>query len=132
MEVLHEAKTVYLITTAELPSLHLAREKIAFLRSQDLDKRVSVILNRSQKHGQISIEEIEKLFGMPVQMTFPNDYAGVHAALTAARHVNTSSALGGRFNALAESMVGKKTGGAEKKRGFLDLLSRKKEELGVL
>src|SRR5713226_8841807 len=40
VEVLHEAKRVYLVTTAELPSLHLAREKLVFLRSHDLDGRV--------------------------------------------------------------------------------------------
>ena len=41
-------------------------------------------------------------------MTFPNDYAGVHAALTAGKHVNSSSPLGSRYRELAETMVGKK------------------------
>jgi pilus assembly protein CpaE len=127
MEVLQEAKQVFLVATAELPSLHLAREKLAFLRSQDLDGRVSIILNRSQKRGQISLEEIEKLFGMPIHMTFPNDYAGVHKALTDAKQVDSGSLLGSRFRELAESMSGRKPAHVEKKRGFMDMLSRKKE-----
>jgi pilus assembly protein CpaE len=131
LEVLHEAKRVYLVTTSELPALHLAREKLAFLRSQELDGRVSVILNRYQKRGQIAPEEIEKLFGMPVHMTIPNDYAGVHAALTAAKQVSPSSALGSRFRELAESMVNKKPAPAEKKRGLFDALTRKGTELGI-
>jgi len=132
VEILHEAKQVFLVTTAELPALHLCREKLAFLRSEDLDGRVSILLNRSQKRGQISLQEMEKLFGMPVYMTFPNDYAGVHAALTAGKHVNSSSALGGCYRELAESMAGKKAAVPEKKRGFMDLLPRRKTEVEVL
>jgi pilus assembly protein CpaE len=129
VEILHEAKTVYLVTTSELPSLHLAREKLAFLRSQDLDSRVSILLNRSQKKGQISLEEMEKLFGMPVFMTFPNDYVGVHKALTEGRGVNPSSALGGCFRVLAESMVNKKAAAPIAKRGLMDLLTGRRTEL---
>jgi pilus assembly protein CpaE len=124
IEILHEAKQVYLVCTTELPSLHLCREKLAFLRSQDLAGRVHILLNRSQKRGQISLEEMEKLFGMPIHMTFPNDYAGVHEALTAGKSVNPASPLGSRYRELAENMLGKKAPAAERKRGFMDLLSR--------
>ena len=76
VEILQEAKRVYLVTTAELPALHLCREKLNFLRSQDLDGRVSILLNRAQKRGQISTAEMEKLFGMPVQMDIPERLRG--------------------------------------------------------
>jgi pilus assembly protein CpaE len=129
IEILHEAKRVYLVTTAELPALHLAREKLAFLRSQDLDGRVSILLNRSQNRGQISLDEMEKLFGMPVLMTFPNDYSGVHKALTEGKQVAASSALGDRFRELAETMAGKKAAPPQSKRGLMDMLTRKKTEV---
>ena len=45
--------------------------------------------------------------------------------------METGSALGNQYRELAESMAGKKTGAAEKKRGFMDLLSRPKKELEV-
>jgi pilus assembly protein CpaE len=128
IEILHEAKLVYLVCTTELPSLHLCREKLAFLRSQDLADRVRILLNRSQKRGQISLDEMEKLFGMPIHMTFPNDYAGVHAALTAGKCVDPASPLGSRYRELAQSMLGKKSPAADRKRGFMDMLSRKKTE----
>jgi pilus assembly protein CpaE len=129
IEILHEAKRVYLVTTAELPSLHLAREKLVFLRSQDLGERVSILLNRSQKKGQISVEEMEKLFGMPVFMTFPNDYAGVHKALTDGKQVDAKSALGSRFHELAVAMAGKKSSPAAAKRGLMGMFTGKKTEL---
>jgi pilus assembly protein CpaE len=108
--------------------LHLCREKLAFLRSQGLVERVRILLNRSQKRGQISLEEMEKLFGMPVHMTFPNDYAGVHAALTSGKHVDASSPLGARYRELALSMLGKKPPVADRKRGFMDMLTGKKTQ----
>ena len=128
IEILQEAKLVYLVCTTELPSLHLCREKLTFLRSQDLGERVRILLNRSQKRGQISLEEMEKLFGMPVHMTFPNDYAGVHAALTAGKHVEATSPLGSRYRELAQSMLGKKPPVSDRKRGFMDLLTGKKTQ----
>jgi pilus assembly protein CpaE len=131
LEILHEAKRVYLVTTAELPALHLAREKLAFLRSQDLADKVSILLNRSQKKGQISLEEMEKLFGMPVFMTFPNDYSGVHHALTVGKQVDPSSPLGSRIRELAEAMAGKKASPKAAKRGLMDLLTGKKAEMEV-
>lgn len=126
MEVLHEAKRVFLVCTPELPSLHLAREKISFLKSMDLHGRVSILLNRAQKRMQISELEMEKLFGMPIHMTFPNDYTGVHKALTAGKQVDTSSDLGKRYRELAETLITRKGDAAaapEKKKGLMGLLS---------
>jgi pilus assembly protein CpaE len=129
IEILQEAKRVYLVTTAELPALHLAREKLGFLRDQNLADKVSILLNRSQKKGQLPLEEMEKLFGMPVFMTFPNDYSGVHKALTAGKQVDSKSALGSRIQALAESMAAKKASPTAAKRGLMDMLTRKKTEV---
>ena len=74
-----------------------------FLRSQDLHGRVRVLLNRAQKRSMLPISEVEKLLGVPVFQTFPNDYAGVHRALSSGKSVNPDSELGRGFRALAES-----------------------------
>ncbi|MGH9657328.1 MAG: AAA family ATPase, partial [Bryobacteraceae bacterium] len=125
LEVLHEAKRVFLVSTPELPSLHLAREKLAYLKAQGLDSRVSILLNRAQKRHQITIAEMEKLFGLPIHMTFPNDYSGVHKALTEGKQVSATSELGTRYQELAETMVTKRTS-VEKKRTLMDFLGGKK------
>lgn len=130
VEILHEARRIFLVCTPEIPSLHLAREKLTFLRSLDLGSRVTILLNRAQKRHTISLPEVEKLFGLPVHMTFPNDYMGVHKALTTGKHVDFSSELGKRFQALAQTMLTTATAPNEKKRGFLDILvSRKTSNL---
>ncbi len=127
VELLHEAKEIFLVCTPEVASLHLAREKLHFLRGLDLQSRVRVLLNRAQRHSLISVSEIERLLGLPVYMSFPNDYAGVHKALTSGKHVSQTSELGAKFQALAEVI---RNGGEPKrsaKPGLFDLLrSRKK------
>ncbi|MFN0167001.1 MAG: CpaE family protein [Bryobacteraceae bacterium] len=135
IDVLHESKRIFLVSTAELPSLHLAREKLNYLRSQDLAGRVSILLNRSHKRHQISVEEMEKLFGLPIHMTFPNDYTGVHKALTAGKPVDVGSELGRKYRELAETMLTVRPGPPSEKRKagrLLGSLLGRNTEAGVV
>jgi pilus assembly protein CpaE len=104
IEILHEVNQIFLVCTPEVPSLHLARERLRFLRGLDLEDRVKILLNRTQRHGPIPTPEVEKLLKRPVYMSFPNDYVGVYKAITAGNHVNSASELGVAFRALAESI----------------------------
>ncbi|HVP45880.1 MAG TPA: hypothetical protein VMT32_04830 [Bryobacteraceae bacterium] len=125
IEILHEAREIFLVCTPEVPSLHLAREKLRFFRTMDLESRIKVLLNRAQKRSLIPVSEIEKVLGMPVFMSFPNDYVGVHKALTAGKHVNPASELGKGFQALAEAIRHPEK--PHEEAGFFELLrSRKK------
>ena len=125
IEILHEAREIFLVCTPEVPSLHLAREKLRFFRTLDLDGRVKILLNRAQKRSLIPISEIEKVLGMPVFLSFPNDYVGVHKALTAGKQVNPASELGKGFQNLAEAIRHPEK--PSEQPGFLELLrSRKK------
>jgi len=105
LEIMHESKRIFLVCTPEIPSLHLAREKYLYLRQLDLADRVSVLLTRCQKRPLITPQQIEQLLGLPVLMTFPNDYQGVHRALTFGRWVDVSSELGKQCAALAHTIT---------------------------
>lgn len=105
IEIMHESKKIFMVCTPEIPSLHLAREKYLYLRQLDLHERVCVLLNRCQKRPLISPEQVEQLLGVPVMMTFPNDYQGVHRALTFGRWVEQTSELGKQFTLLAQAML---------------------------
>jgi pilus assembly protein CpaE len=127
VELLHESKEIFLVCTPEVPSLHLAREKLHFLRGLELDPRVKVLLNRAQRNSLIPVSEVQKVLGVPVYMSFPNDYLGVHKALTSGKHVNPGSELGAGFGALAAAI----RNGAQPKRpvklGLLDMLRPRKK-----
>jgi Flp pilus assembly CpaE family ATPase len=123
-EIMHESKRIFLVCTPEIPSLHLAKEKYLYLKQLDLGERVAIVLNRCPKRSIISPQQIEELLGVPIFMTFPNDYQGVQRAMTAGRWVDTSSELGRQFTTLAQSMLdGKTTSAPEPKKRFIEFFS---------
>jgi len=105
IELMLESKRIFLVCTPEIPSLHLARERYNFLCGLDIGDRVSVLLNRWHKRASISAAQVEELLGVPVHATFPNDYRGVHNALTVGRAVDPNSELGKQFGSLAQRMI---------------------------
>lgn len=114
IEIMEESRRIYLVTTAEISSLHLARERYNYLRTLDLQDRIELVLNRSQKRGTIDIKAIESLLGAPVKIALPNDYQGVSRALTAGKPVDSKSELGREFQRLACSLVEREPVVAEK------------------
>lgn len=127
VELLHESKEIFLVCTPEVPSLHLAREKLCFLRSLELENRVRVLLNRATRRSLIPVSEVEKVLGVPVYMSFPNDYLGVHRALTTGKHVSPTSELGAGFSALAAAIRNGEQPKPPAKPGLLDMLRPRKK-----
>ena len=117
LEIMQDCKRVLLVCTPEIPSLHLAREKLAFLRSLDLDNRVSVVLNRVQKKALFTKEQVEEILGVPVVRTFPNDYQGVNQALTQGTCIDPKSDLGQAFNQFAGDLLERRTASPLPKKG---------------
>jgi len=93
------------VCTPEIASLHLAREKLNFLRKLDLHSRVSVVLNRWHKKSLFSKDQVEELLGMPVWKMLPNDYLRVNQALHAAKWIDPDSAMGKSFNEIARALL---------------------------
>jgi len=123
LEAMHESKRIFLVVTPEVPSLHLAREKLQYLREIELADRVAILLNRCQKRALVSPQQVEELLGQPVLMTFANDYQGVHKAMTAGKAVDASSELGRQFSQLAQHMLEKKSIHADQKKKFTEYFS---------
>ncbi|HVX66670.1 MAG TPA: hypothetical protein VHA11_08720 [Bryobacteraceae bacterium] len=119
VELMQESKRIFLVTTAELPALHLARQKLEYLRSLDLEDRVSLVHNRAQKHALVSSSEIEKIIGLPVTMEIPNDYRGVHKALSEAKPIDPRTELGRSYAELASRILAKRPQ-ARRQHRFVD------------
>jgi pilus assembly protein CpaE len=129
-EIMNESKKIFLVCTPEIPALHLAREKHAFLRSQDLQDRVCVLVNRCQKRQVISNEQIQQILELPVHTVFSNEYQTVHKALTMGRWIDFNTELGKQIHQFAGSLIEPKikSGGntgkhPAAKRKFLDFFS---------
>jgi pilus assembly protein CpaE len=105
IELMRESKRILLVCTPELPSLHLAREKLAFLRELELDDRVLIVLNRVHKKMLFTKTQVEELLGRPVARTFPNDYSGINEAVGEGTVVAQGSPMGKGSDEFAESLL---------------------------
>jgi len=124
VEIMHESKRIFMIVTPEIPTLHLAREKLKYLQNIELGDRISVVLNRNHKRAVISPDQVENLLGVPVMTCLSNDYQGVHRSLQAGRAVESASELGRQFAAFANTILDKSNHAHEPKtRRLVDYLS---------
>jgi pilus assembly protein CpaE len=120
IEVMQESRIIFVVCTAELPSLHLAKQKCYFLETLDLGDRIRILLNRSPKRPVIRDADIEQLLGRPVYMKFPNDYQCVHNAMTAGSPVDPVSELGRQCSALAHAVLEKTAPSEGPRRRFVE------------
>jgi pilus assembly protein CpaE len=123
LEIMQDCKRVLLVCTPEIPSLHLAREKLHFLRAQDLDSRVSVVLNRVQKKGLFTKAQVEEILGTPVIKTFPNDYHGVNRALTQGTCIEPDSDMGKAFSQFANELLDPRPIQMDPKKKFIEFFA---------
>jgi len=121
MELMQESKRILLVCTGEIPALHLAREKLAFLRDMGLSGRVSVVLNRVRKNPMFSQTQVEELLGQPVARVFGNDYIAVNHAVEEGKLLDSGTELGQSFAEFAAQLMDQPAvKPAESKRRFLD------------
>ena len=112
-----------MVCTPEVPSLHLTREKLAFLKTLDLDSRVAIVLNRVSKQSLLTPQQVQDVLGVPVMYNFINDYQVVNTATRAGDFVDPKSKLGVQFAELAASLLNKPIVETPSKRKFLEFLS---------
>jgi pilus assembly protein CpaE len=122
MSLLSQSREIFLVCTADVASLHFAREKAQLLRESGLADRVSVVINRSDMRNQFSTDELEKLLGLPVRYALQSDPRRVGEAIQAGAPVSPKSALGKQFEALAKNIldVEKRSQPVVRKRRFIE------------
>lgn len=93
--VLSEADSAYLVSTPELPSLHLARRAVALLGQLGFSKdRFQIMVNRLDRRADLSVADMEKIFSCPVFASLPDDPASVHRTVTRVEPLGRDSDLG--------------------------------------
>ncbi|HEY1207196.1 MAG: hypothetical protein ABSH46_20415 [Bryobacteraceae bacterium] len=103
---LREADLAFLVTTSELPSLHLARKAINLLGQLGCGKdRVRVLVNRVAKRSGLAPSDVQKILGAPVHHSFPNDYSSLDRALTEGEPLGAGCELGGAIEEFAGGLA---------------------------
>ncbi len=121
MATLGDADQILLVCTPELPSLHMTRKCIASLEQLGFSRdRFRVVVNRVSRRDELSRQDIEKVFGLPVHQTFPDDYANVHRCLTAGKPVPPTCDLGRQIQRFSETLL-PGAGGSDKKKSLVPM-----------
>jgi Flp pilus assembly CpaE family ATPase len=115
LTVLREASRIFLVTTPELPALRLARQKAALFRRLELEDQVSLLLNRVTKRMELTVEEIEKMVGLPVAASFSSDYVSVTKSI---REAQMPASLAVPFHHFAELLFNPQP--QERKQRFIE------------
>lgn len=96
---------IYVVSTTEIPSLHLARIKIERLRNEGAGDKVRLLLNRIGAWGGLAKDRIERVVGVPVDWVLDNDYAAVRRAVWEGGLVAPETALGSQLRQLGRQIV---------------------------
>jgi Flp pilus assembly CpaE family ATPase len=104
--LMRESHRIFLVTTPEVVPLHFAAERVHALKKLGLDERVSLLLNRkTDRRGGLTDAEVARLVGLPIAITFSNDYDGVGKSILDASRVSSDTPLGQSILSLAQSLV---------------------------
>jgi len=113
-----ESDRAYLVSTSELPSLHLARKAVNLLDHLGFPKeRFQIVMNRIDRRDEIAGSDIERLFNCAIDARIPNDYFSLHRAVTLGQPVDGHSELGKAVENLAQRLTGGR--GPDRKRASL-------------
>jgi pilus assembly protein CpaE len=103
-----ESDRAFLVSTSELPSLHLARKAVNLLDQLGFPKeRFQIMVNRINRRDEIGGADIEKLFNCSVNSRIPNDYFSLHRAVTLGQPVDGHCELGKAIESLAGRLSGR-------------------------
>ncbi|MDX1979452.1 MAG: P-loop NTPase [Bryobacteraceae bacterium] len=115
---LSQAEKSFLVSTTELPSLHLTRKALSLLTQVGFGKdRIHVVVNRFSKKDDLGGTDMARLFECPVHATFPNDYFSLHRVITLGRPLTNDCELGQAIENLAAKISGAAAVGDKKRAG---------------
>jgi len=105
-EIVQSAETVYVVTTPEMLSLRLARQRIDELQAVRVERsRIRILVNRWHKED-LKPREIAEILDCPVAFAIPNDYREVSNAVAARSFVERNNKLGRAYRSWAGTIVG--------------------------
>lgn len=114
MSVLDEIDETCLVTSLDVPALHQAKQIIQTLMNTGYARnRLRLILNRVPQRLEVTPEEIEKMFGVPVFAVLTDEYQDLYDAYAAGRLLSE-----GRLARQIHSFSMKLAGVQEEKKKF--------------
>jgi pilus assembly protein CpaE len=116
LSVLDVVDETFLISTTEVPSLHQAKQMIAFLLDSGYPRaNLHLVLNRVPKRMEVTREEIGEMLGLDVYAIIDDDYQALQEAYSNGRLLGGGPQLARCVQALTSKITGIQP---QKKRKF--------------
>ena len=126
MESLEAASSIFVVINHELPTIRSGQQLVTRLR-QRYAERVGVVVNRSDRQAEISLDDIKKAANAPIRHVFPSDYRAALAAANKGEPLaqSTQGRLGASFHEFARKLTGQQAEPAatEQSSGLLGWLT---------
>ena len=98
---------VFVVTAATIPALYNAKRAIETLLAAAIDAdRIRLVVNHIGGKHEVSREDMQSMFGVPVYATVPSDESEVHQACVQRRLPGVQSHIRKAIAALARKMTG--------------------------
>jgi pilus assembly protein CpaE len=121
LSLLEEIDETFLVTTLEVPALHNTKQIIQTLLDAGFaSHKLRILLNRMPKRTDVTLEELDRMLGLPVYSTIPNDYMALYEAYSEGGLLPPGTYLGKNFSRIAAKIAG--VAQKEKKKGFITFL----------
>ncbi len=118
--VLQQADAVYLVSTAEIMSLHLARRRInQLMQVQVPQEKIKLVVNRVDAKRGMDADDISKVVGSSIDWRFSNDYSVVTDSYVKGALIPRSSELGQEIDGFAFHVLGMEPKKVAKRWKFL-------------
>jgi pilus assembly protein CpaE len=107
MNLLEDVDDVFVVVTLDLPALHQAKQMAQTLMDSGYSQnRLHLILNRMPRRADLTPEEVQRILGLPVYASLPNDYQELFEAYAHGTLLPPNSDLGQHFAKLAMKIAG--------------------------
>jgi pilus assembly protein CpaE len=123
LAVLNESRRIFLVVDGDPLSLHLAKQKIEFLRTLELHERVTVLLNRVHRADQTTSAAVTSSLGMKPAVVFPHDREGITQAIRAGASVDSRTGFARACSEVAGLIVNREPAAQKSARRFLEFFS---------
>ena len=106
MSVLDEVDETCLVTTLDVPALHQAKTIVQTLMNTGYARnRLRLVLNRVPQRLEVTPEEIEKMFGIPVFAVLTDEYQDLYDAYAEGRLLSEGK-LARQFHSFSMKLAG--------------------------
>ncbi len=126
IDTMRRATECFLVCTPDIDVMHMAQRKSVHLRTLQLEKKTSVILNRSGKMGFVSTRDVESILQLPVRFSVANSEKELGEATKMAAALEGRGAAATQIENIARCLLPSETWSAQEptsSRKFMDFFS---------